>query len=218
MYNFLQIYKYFYIIRHIIFNLTLEYFILRIAEEQKISGIRLLDVLDIHFYPSETDPENIVQLHRIYFDTTYNYPGANGVKRSGEAGWDNTITKEYIFERCARWLEEYIGPNHGVTFAVSETGINGDNPNVTASWYASTLGEFAKQGVEIFTPWDWKTGMNEVIHLFSRYGQELFIDVISSEEEYVSAYPTINSENDSITVFSGKSPSERIKTSRNQSG
>ena len=29
----------------------LEYFILRIAEEQNITGIRLLDILDIHFYP-----------------------------------------------------------------------------------------------------------------------------------------------------------------------
>ncbi len=179
----------------------LEYFILRIAEEQKLSGIRLLDVLDIHFYPYETYPEDIVQLHRIYFDPTYNYPGANGVKRSGPGGWDAGITKEYIFERCSKWLNEYIGPDHGVTFAVSETGINGDNSNVTAAWYASTLGEFAKQGVEIFTPWSWKPGMNEVIHLFSRYGQGFFIDAVSSEEEFVSAYPTMNNGNDSMTIF-----------------
>jgi hypothetical protein len=34
----------------------LEYFIKRIAEEQKATGIRLLDVLDIHYYPSSTSP------------------------------------------------------------------------------------------------------------------------------------------------------------------
>ena len=33
----------------------LEYFILRVAEEQELTGIRLLDVLDIHFYPGETN-------------------------------------------------------------------------------------------------------------------------------------------------------------------
>lgn len=180
----------------------LEYFILRIAEEQNLTGIRLLDVLDLHFYPGETNSSDIVQLHRVYFDTTYNYPGANGVKRSGSSGWDNSITKEYIFERCRRWLDQYLGPDNGVTFSVTETGINGSDPNVTACWYASTLGEFAKHGVEVFTPWSWKTGMNEVLHLFSRYGQESFIVGNSSDqEEFVSAYPTINSTKDSITVF-----------------
>jgi hypothetical protein len=48
----------------------LEYFILRVAEEQQASGIRLLDVLDIHFYPGESNASDIVQLHRVFFDTT----------------------------------------------------------------------------------------------------------------------------------------------------
>jgi hypothetical protein len=179
----------------------LEYFILRIAEEQQSSGIRLLDALDIHFYPGETNPADIVQLHRVFFDENYNYPGANGVRRIGASGWDVSITREYIFKRCKDWLENYMGADHGVTLSVTEIGINGDNPNITALWYASTLGEFARQGVEVFTPWTWKTGMNEVIHLFSRYSKELFVDGISSEELYVSAYPTISADNDSMTIF-----------------
>jgi len=179
----------------------LEYFILRVAEEQQASGIKLLDVLDIHFYPGETQSSDIVQLHRVFFDTTYNYPGANGVKRTGPGSWDNSITREYIFKRCNDWLKKYMGADQGVKLAVSEIGINGDNPNVSASWYASTLGEFAKQGVEVFTPWTWKTGMDEVIHLFSRYGHENYVNAISSQEQYVSAYPTLNSGKDSMTVF-----------------
>ncbi|MBN2215660.1 MAG: T9SS type A sorting domain-containing protein [Bacteroidales bacterium] len=179
----------------------LEYFILRIAEEQQASGIRLLDVLDIHFYPGETSPSDIVQLHRVFFDETYSYPGANGVRRLGAGGWDVSITREYILKRCSDWLEKYMGTDHGVTFSVTETGIEGDNPNVTASWYASTLGEFARQGVEIFTPWTWKTGMNEVVHLFSHYSKPFFIDAISSEELYVSAYPTVSEDKDSMVIF-----------------
>ena len=48
----------------------LEYFIKRCAEEQKATGIRLLDVLCIHFYPSETNAADILQLHRVFFDET----------------------------------------------------------------------------------------------------------------------------------------------------
>lgn len=179
----------------------LEYFILRVAEEQQISGIRLLDVLDIHFYPAETIPADIVQLHRVFFDENYNYPGANGVKRSGDGIWDNSITKEYIFKRCNDWLEEYMGPGHGVKLSVSEIGIEGSDPDLTASWYASTIGEFAKNGVEILTPWTWKRGMNEVLHLFSHYSENFYIDGASSQEMYVSAYPTISADRDSLTVF-----------------
>jgi hypothetical protein len=179
----------------------LEYFILRVAEEQELTGIRLLDVLDIHVYPAEKKPSDIVQLHRLFFDETYNYPGANGVKRAGSGDWDNNITKEYIFKRCKTWLANYMGADNGVTLSVSEAGIEGDNPNVTASWYASTLGEFAKQGVEIFTPWTWKTGMDEVIHLFSHQAQKFYVDGISSEELYVSAYPTENASRDTMTIF-----------------
>jgi len=38
----------------------LEYFIKRVAEEQISSGIRLLDVIDLHHYPSGTNQDNIV--------------------------------------------------------------------------------------------------------------------------------------------------------------
>lgn len=179
----------------------LEYFIKRIGEEQDSSGARLLDALDIHFYPSETDPEDIVQLHRVWFDTTYDYPGANGVKRSGPGSWDNSITKEYIFVRCRTWLEEHIGTDHGVSFSVSEIGIQNDDPNILAVWYASNLGVFADNGVELFTPWYWEVGMWEVLHLFSRYCKEERVLSTSDTEEYVSAYSSINTEADSMTVI-----------------
>ena len=178
----------------------LEYFILRIAEEQTASGIRLLDILDLHFYPSESAAEDIVQLHRVWFDKTYDYPGANGVKRCGTGSWDNSITKEYIFERCREWLIDHMGADHGVQFAVTEIGIAGDNPNVTAVWYASNLGVFADNGVEVFTPWTWKTGMWEVLHLFSNYCQETRVASTSDDEQYVSAFSSINSAGDSLTV------------------
>jgi hypothetical protein len=178
----------------------LEYFIKRVAEEQKASGVRLLDVFDIHFYPGSTNASQIVQYHRVYFDKTYVYPEANGVKNVN-GSWDNSQTKEYIFERCKTWLEQYIGPDHGVTFGVSETGVSHVNASTTAVWYASTLGEFMKhKEMEIFTPWSWHNGMWEVLHLFSRYNKSEFVSATSSEEEFVSVYPTLNAAGDSLTV------------------
>jgi hypothetical protein len=178
----------------------LEYFIKRIADEQKASGIRLLDVLDIHFYPGETAVADIVQLHRVYFDRTYVYPGHNGLHRLGSSGWDSSINKEYIFGRCQEWLDKYMGTGHGVTFSVTETGINTSDANVRAVWYASTLGEFAKQGVEIFTPWSWSVGMYEVVHLFSKYNHDNYLNATSGDEQYVSAYTTVNAQADSMTI------------------
>jgi hypothetical protein len=179
----------------------LEYFIKRIADEQKASGVRLLDVLDIHFYPGQTKPADIVQLHRVWFDTTYNYPGANGVKRLSSSGWSNSITKEYIFGRCRQWLDQYLGPDHGVTLGVTEMGIEGDTPNVTAVWYASTLGVFADEGVEIFTPWSWKVGMWEVLHLFRRYNQPIRVQATSDHEDLVSAYASISPDSNDMTIM-----------------
>ncbi len=177
----------------------LEYFILRVAEEQKASGIKLLDVLDIHFYPGTTNSDEILQLHRVYFDRSYVFPEANGVKRVN-GGWDNNQDKEYIFGRCNDWLTEYIGVDHGVTFGVSETSINASDPNIFAVWYASTLGEFMKEGVEFFSPWDWDIGMWEVLHLFSNFNFNNYLSSSSNQEELVSGYATINDARDSLSV------------------
>jgi len=178
----------------------LEFFIKAIGEEQKKSGVRLLDVLDIHFYPSTKKTEEVVQLHRIFFDKNYSFPEANGVKNL-TGTWDVSLNKEYIFTRINDWLTTYLGADHGVTLGLTETGLDGSiEPSVTAVWYASTLGEFMKNGVEIFTPWSWTAGMWETVHLFSRYNQKISVQSVSGNETLVSAYPSVNAANDSMTV------------------
>ena len=178
----------------------LEFFIKRIAEEEKASGIKLLDVLDIHFYPTTSDAAQSVQLHRVYFDRTFAFPEANGIK-SINGGWDTSLNKEYILGRCNDWLTTYMGVNNGVGLSVTETAIASKDPNVQAVWYASTLGEFMKNGVEIFTPWSWEVGMWETIHLFSRYNQSNYVEAISQNEILISAYPSVNNSKDSISVI-----------------
>ncbi len=177
----------------------LEYFIKRVGEEQAQTGIRLLDVLDIHYYPGPTDPALVVQLHRTFFDPTYANPDANAV-HSVNGTYDATVTQEYIFGRCQQWLDKYLGANNGVTFGLTETGLQITNAPVAAVWYASTLGEFMKHGVEVFTPWSWQPGMWEVLHLYARYNYANFVSGASDDETTVSAYPTVDSATGNVTV------------------
>ncbi len=178
----------------------LEYFIKRVAEEEQSSGIRLLDVIDLHFYPSSTTDTSVVQYGRVFFDSTYTFPEANGVKNVN-GSWDNSIQIEDIFGRCRDWLIQYMGPNNGVSFGLSEAGTQLQNdPNTLAVWYASTMGEFMRNGVEYFSPWTWNPGMWETLHLFSRYNKPISVQALSTDEHDVSAYTTTNNATDSVTV------------------
>ena len=135
----------------------LEYFIKRLGDEYMATGIKLVDVVDIHNYPwYNNDNAAALQGHRIYYDPLYDYPGANGIK-SSTGGWDNSLTKEYIFKRINDWLNEHFGANHGITVGVSEWGPGPSEPNLASVIYASHLGTFANNGVELFSPWNWFT-------------------------------------------------------------
>lgn len=180
----------------------IEYFIKRLGDEYKATGIKLVDVVDIHNYPSYNGNDAAaLQGHRIYYDDTYDYPSSNGIRKIN-GGWDETITKQYIFKRIEGWLAEHFGANHGVTTGVSEWGtMSSTNANLESVIYASHLGTFANNGVELFSPWNWSVGMWETLHLFSRNAKKYSISSTSSLENTVSAYSSINENADSLTVI-----------------
>lgn len=176
----------------------IEYFIKRIAEEEALCGMKLLDVFALHFYPSKLSDSEVVQCHRIYFDETYDYPQANGVKKiSGK--WDNSVTKEFVLKRCQDWMLKYMNEVRGV--GITETGIESKDANVNSIWYGSTIGEFMKRKVEVFSPWRWKAGMWETLHLFARYNKPYYLDASSSNDSLVSVHATVNEEKDSLSVL-----------------
>lgn len=177
-----------------------EYFIKRCADEEKSSGIRVLDVFDIHHYPYAPTDNDALQNHRVFYDKTYNYPGANGLYKIN-GGWDSSLKKEYIFLRINDWLEKYYGANHGITLGLSEWSPGPDKPNLASVIYATHLGTFANNGVEYFTPWNWFTGMWETLHLFSRNAKKYSVSSTSSLENTVSAYTTVTETADSMTVI-----------------
>lgn len=180
----------------------IEYFIKRLGDEYKATGIKLVDVLDIHNYPwYNGDDAAALQGHRIYYDETYDYPGSNGI-RTMNGGWDTSITKQYIFKRIDDWLTEHFGPNHGITPGVSEWGtMSGSNPSLESVIYGSHLGTFANHGIELFAPWNWSVGMWETLHLFSRNAKKYSVASASSDENMVSAYSSVNENADSLTVM-----------------
>ncbi|HEY9008939.1 MAG TPA: glycoside hydrolase family 44 protein [Ohtaekwangia sp.] len=180
----------------------IEYFIKRLADEYKATGVKLVDVVDIHNYPSyNNDDAAALQGHRIYYDETYDYPGSNGIKKS-TGGWDNSLTKQYIFKRIEGWLTKHFGANHGITTGLSEWGtMSSSNPSLESVIYASHLGTFANNGVEIFSPWNWSIGMWETLHLFSKNAKKYSVSSTSSLENTVSAYSSINENADSLTVI-----------------
>jgi hypothetical protein len=179
----------------------IEYFIKRIGERQDSTGVRLLDVIDLHTYLSATTVDELLQVHRVFYDTTFVYPGANGIKLLSPDGWDDTINKEYIFKRINDWLTQYIGADHGVTLGSTESGWENFNQMPLALNYASTLGVFANEGVELFTPWFWSPSYWEVVHLFSKYGKPVSVKSTSSDDNTLSAYSTVSVDNDSLTII-----------------
>ena len=179
----------------------MEYFIKRIAEIEQQTGLRLLDVLDFHFYPG-SDLNGTLQLYRVFYDTSYNYPGAKGVYNVVNGGGYNTsIKQEYIFKRATDWLNQYMGANNGVTMGLSEFGaIYNSDPNVVAVSYASILGTFAENNVEIFAPWDWNVGQWEVLHLFTHYTGSMAVSSTSSQNDLVSAYSSVDAGKNWLSV------------------
>ena len=178
-----------------------EYFIKRIAEEQKRTGLRLLDVLCYHSYLCDADRRDIsLNLYRIFYDTEYVHKGANGVK-TVIGGWDNNINKQFIFKRATDWLNKYMGADHGVNLGITELGcLYSDDANVIAVSYASLLGTFAENNVELLTPWNWDTGQWETVHLFRRYTGTKAVKSSSTENLVVSAYSSINEKGDTLMV------------------
>jgi hypothetical protein len=178
----------------------MEYFIKRMAEESEAFGDQLIDVVDFHTYAGSDSDEDTLQLHRILYDPTYEYPKANGCKRYPDGGWHEDQNVEMIFGRTEQWLDQYFGPGHGIGIGVTEVSVSGP-PMVCALWYASTLGTLADHGVEIHTPWAWKDCWWEVLHLFSRYGQPVRVASESSDEEMVSAYSSVSEDGGAMTVI-----------------
>lgn len=180
-----------------------EYLIKRLSEAQASTGVRMLDVYDIHFYMTGSTKEHVQNQYRQLWDTTYRDPEANGVKYASGV-YNPNENRQMIFHRIEGWLDKHFGKGHGIKVGATESGMIsavGQYPSEVAVWYASMLGTFADHGGELFTPWVWEPGMWETLHLFSRYAHSVRVKSTSSLDSLVSAYTSITPANDSMTVI-----------------
>lgn len=180
----------------------MEMFLKRIGEEETKSGIKLLDVFDLHFYPgynSASDVPNLLQLHRVFWDTAYAWPGANGVHMV-DGKW-NSASENYTFERVRRWMVQHLGGERPVAMTEFGAMSAGGDVNARNTFYASLLGTFADQGGEILTAWDWYPGWWEVLHLYSREAKAVRVRSVSSKDSLVSAYASISADGDSLVAI-----------------
>jgi len=179
-----------------------EYLIRRLAEIQDSTGVRMLDVYDIHFYPYDATRDVLQNTPRMLWDTTYLDPKANGVKTVA-GGWDESIRRQYFFLRVQRWLDQYFRPGHGIGVGSTETGIGdavGGSASEASVWYASLLGAFAENGGELLTPWFWYPGMWETLHLHTRWAKPFHVASSSSLDSLVSSHASLSAAGDSLTT------------------
>lgn len=180
-----------------------EYLIKRLSEAQDSSGVRMLDVYDVHFYLSGDTKSEVQQQYRQLWDTTYLDPHANGVHWA-TGGWNGSEQHQMFFHRVEGWLDKHFGKGHGIKVGATESGVSSPvsgSASETATWYASMLGTFSNHGGELFTPWVWEPGMWEVLNLFSHNAKTVRVQSTSSMDNLVSAYTSITPAKDSMTVI-----------------
>ena len=120
------------------------WYLRKVREYEQLTGTRILDILDVHFYPvgngigigtgGETDPATVAR--RI---------------RSTRSLWDSTYTDEsWINERMRvlPLLREWIAANHpGLAISIGEWNFGADSHMSGGLATAEALGRFGLEGV-----------------------------------------------------------------------
>jgi len=184
-----------------------EYLIKRLAEIQDSTGVRMLDVFDIHFYYASANKYTLtradwLQSHRILFDRTYSDPAANGLL--AKQSWQTDTTQQYILGRIQDWLNQYFGKGHGIGVGMTESAADTsllNTASMAAVWHASVLGTLADNGGELYTAWSWYPGMWEVQNLYGRYAHPTKVTSVSTLDSLVSGYSSISTAGDSLLVI-----------------
>jgi hypothetical protein len=126
------------------------WYLQKLAEHEKTKGVRLLDVLDLHFYP---------QAERIYgANARVDAEGAALRLRSTRALWDPTYTDEsWIREpiRLIPRMREWVAANYpGLKLSLGEWSFGAEEHMSGALATAEALGRFGQQGLDSAFYWD----------------------------------------------------------------
>ncbi len=119
----------------------IEYYLRKLKEHEKKTGVRVLDVLDVHFYP---------QGRGIYSDNADADTVARRL-RSTRSLWDPTYKDESWIEDRIRLIPrafEWINKNYpGLGFSIGEWNFGAEKHPSGGIALAEALGRFAQEGL-----------------------------------------------------------------------
>jgi hypothetical protein len=139
------------------------YYLKALADYQKKTGVRLLDVLDLHAYP---------QADNVYGDNVDAHVAAIRV-RSTRMLWDPTYVDEsYIKEpvrllpRMHEWVDQY---DPGLGISIGEWNFGGEGHMSGALATADALGRFGQNGVTSAFYWAYPPANSPTMWAFRAY-------------------------------------------------
>lgn len=125
------------------------WYLSKIAEHEKSTGARILDYLDVHFYPAANN----------IYDEKGPVDDANRALRlrATRSLWDPEYTDESWIDENIRLLprlKEWVAENHpGLKISIGEWSFGGEHDISGALATAESLGRFGQQGLDAAFYW-----------------------------------------------------------------
>eukprot|EP01113_Clastostelium_recurvatum_P024898 TRINITY_DN2981_c0_g1_i4.p1 TRINITY_DN2981_c0_g1~~TRINITY_DN2981_c0_g1_i4.p1 ORF type:complete len:698 (-),score=155.62 TRINITY_DN2981_c0_g1_i4:45-2138(-) len=127
----------------------MEYYISKVAEHKKQTGVQLIDYVDFHYYPQEN---GVLSSQEDAATVALRFRTIRGL-------WDPTYVDEswiaapiYIIPRIKAWIQQYMGQGQ-MGIAMSEFTWGDDDIITGALAQVIALNTCAKEGVQISSRW-----------------------------------------------------------------
>ncbi len=141
----------------------LAYYLKRLAEYEKQSGVRALDVLDVHFYP---------QASKVYSETNDRATAALRIRQT-RGLWDESYQDESwiddtirLLPRLSEWIAQYY-PGTGIS--IGEWSFGGATHLSGAIATAIALGRFGQHGVTSAFYWCYPPDKSPAFYAFRAF-------------------------------------------------
>ena len=197
----------------------LPWYLQGMAEAEQETGQRLLDYLDIHFYPQQAN----VALTKGGGTAATQAARLESTRSLWDRAYidDSWINEEvYLIPRMREWIDEYYP---GTKLAITEYNFGGTDHISGALAQADALGIFGREGVDLAAFWANPDPSDTVSYAFrmfrnydgeadegSRFGSQAVL-ASSTDESEVSVFAAQRDSDDALTVMLiNKSPEDIV--------
>ena len=196
-------------------NLTLlQYYLQEAAAFEKKNGYRLLDYLDVHYYPGAQDVSfNCDESNMNVTTDRLNAPRSLYDPNYIDPSWINRAI--VLIPMLREWIDQYYP---GTKLAVSEYNFGGDDCITSAIAHCETLAIFATYGVNLGTRWSKpkpNTLVTDAFKVFMNYDGKgssildtkgmnvstLALGVLTDDIEKVTGYAFYTSDKKNLYIY-----------------